>query len=616
MKLGIGYSDFKKIIDQKFHFIDKSLFIKEFLDDVTTEVSVITRPRRFGKTLNLSMLRYFLAESVYGESTAGLFDNLKINNCGKDRDGISYISYQGQNPVIFLTFKDIKETSFVDSIIKLKLIIQNLYREHRHLMNSKKLDVDEKDIIKKYLDGKVDKVDLELSIKILCEFLHKHYQKKVYILLDEYDTPIQSSYIAGYYNEMMDLMRGMLGASLKDNIYLNRAVITGVIRVAKESLFSGLNNIKIYSLMQSKYSQCFGFTEEEVNDLLKKAGMLKRTSDVREWYNGYRFAGSVVYNPWSIVNFIQNNELRSYWVNTSDNALIRDVVIHSSSEFKENLEKILLKKTCEQLLIDEHVVFADLKQNEGAAWSLLVSAGYLNVVSSRLDEDGTICTLEIPNKEIYGLYRSMIKSWLSSTRSINWYNEFLKNLLVGNTIKFAENLEIIFTQIVSVRDFGREPEIFYHGLMLVLVASIDSKLYEISSNRESGHGYHDIMIIPKDENKLGIILELKSVSKIPKKEQLITSALKKSAKEALVQIDKKKYVAGMRQRGIKKVVKIGIAFAGKRLQVATTAVATTTVATTTVATTVKSMDRETKRIKQTKQTKQTKKTKKIVKKKK
>ncbi|MBF0298087.1 MAG: AAA family ATPase [Oligoflexia bacterium] len=569
MKMAIGYSDFKEIIDQKFDFVDKSLFIKEFIDDTSAKVSVITRPRRFGKTLNLSMLRYFLAGEVGGESTKGLFDNLKIANCGNDINGVSYLSYQGKHPVIFLTFKDVKETSYAKFLNELCKLIQDLFQEHRYLMKSNQLEIDEKNIIQKLLEGDIEEGDLKSSLKRLSKYLFKHHGQKVYILLDEYDTPIQTSYIDGYYDEMIKLIQGMLGAALKDNQSLNRSVITGVMRIAKESLFSDLNNVRIYSVSQSKYSQYFGFTEEEIADLLQKAGMSDRTLVVKEWYNGYRFAGTIVYNPWSIVNFIENNELRPYWVNTGKNDLIRDLVINSSSEFKTSLEKLLTGERCEQL-IDEHVVFADLKQNPGAAWSLLVSAGYLNVVSSIIHEDGTVCILEIPNKEIYGVYRSMIKSWLSSARGINWYNGFLNNLLAGNMQGLTQNLEILFTQIVSVRDAGREPEAFYHGLMLGLVSSLDRNLYKVDSNREDGgYGHHDIMIVPKDENKLGIVLELKSLKEIPKKEPVIKRALEKSANEALVQIEEKNYTAGMQERGIKKIIKIGIAFAGKRFQIAT-----------------------------------------------
>ncbi|MBF0207467.1 MAG: AAA family ATPase [Oligoflexia bacterium] len=273
MRLALGYDDFKKIIIENFDFVDKSLFIKEFIDNASTEVSVITRPRRFGKTLNLSMLRYFLAAEVHGESTEGLFDNLNIARCGNDINGVSYISHQGQYPVVFLTLKDIKEPSFANALEKMCIILQSLYREHQYLLDSKELAENEKNIVRKYLDGRVGQVELEVSIKLLCEFLHKHYQKKVFILLDEYDTPIQSSFIKGYYEKMMDFMRGMLGAALKSNPFLNRAVITGVIRIAKESLFSGLNNVKPYSVLQSKYGQYFGFSEEEVCALLERAKM-------------------------------------------------------------------------------------------------------------------------------------------------------------------------------------------------------------------------------------------------------------------------------------------------------------------------------------------------------
>ncbi|MBF0208712.1 MAG: AAA family ATPase [Oligoflexia bacterium] len=483
MKLALGYSDFKKIIDQKFDFVDKSLFIKEFIDNTSAEVSVITRPRRFGKTLNLSMLRYFLAAEVGRESTKGLFDNLKIANCGNDINGLSYISHQGQYPVIFLTLKDIKETSYVNAVNKLRVIIQDLFQEYQYLIESEKLETVEKNFVQKLIDGNAEAVDLEISLLRLSKYLFKHYNKKVYILIDEYDAPIQTSFMNGYYDEMKALMQGLLGAALKDNLSLNRAVVTGVIRIAKESFFSELNNVKIYSVMQSKYSQYFGFTEEEVGDLLQKAGMIDRISDVSNWYNGYKFAGKTIYNPWSIVNFIENNELRPYWVNTGNNDLIGNLVINSDSEFKAGLEKLLLREPCEQL-IDEHVVFTNLKQNPGAAWSLLVSAGYLNVVSYKIVRQGLMCLLAIPNQEISSVYSNMIEMWLSSDRGIQWYNKFLSNLLAGNMQGFTENLEILFTKTISVRDSGREPEAFYHGLMLGLIASLDRNLYEISSNRE------------------------------------------------------------------------------------------------------------------------------------
>ncbi|MBF0208710.1 MAG: AAA family ATPase, partial [Oligoflexia bacterium] len=471
-----------------------------------------------------------------------------------------------------LTFKDIKETSYAKFLNELYKLIQDLYQEYRYLLKSNQLEIDEKNFIQKLIDGNVDEGDLKSSLKRLSNYLFKHHQKKIYILIDEYDTPIQASFVSGYYKEMMDLMRGMLSAALKDNIALNRAVVTGVIRVAKESLFSGLNNVKIYSVLQSKYSQYFGFTEEEVGDLLQQAGMLDHTLAVKEWYNGYRFAGTIVYNPWSIVNFVESNELQPYWVNTSDNALIRDVVIHSHDEFKTSLEKLLCGKTCEQL-IDEHVVFGDLKQNSGAAWSLLVTAGYLNIISSKRTEQGVFCHLQIPNQEIRIVYRNMIEMWLSADRGIQWYNNFLNNLLVGNICEFAAGLEKLLTQVSSVYDMASEPEAFYHGLMLGLTASLNHTVYELSSNREGGYGRYDIAITPKDNNKLGIILEMKSMNNESNRNtKSLTLLLEKSAKEALVQIDEKNYAAVMHQRGIKKIVKIGIAFAGKRFQIATTTI--------------------------------------------
>ncbi|MBF0207468.1 MAG: PD-(D/E)XK nuclease domain-containing protein [Oligoflexia bacterium] len=289
---------------------------------------------------------------------------------------------------------------------------------------------------------------------------------------------------------------------------------------------------------------------------------------MKEWYNGYNFAGTVVYNPWSIVNFIESNELRPYWVNTSDNVLIRDLVINSNNRFKTEFEKLLLGDSCEHF-IDEHVVFGDLQQDPYALWSLLVTTGYLNASSCELIGSRVKCSLQIPNKEIYGVYKNMIEDWLSYDQGIQWYNDFLNHLLSGNTEKFSESLEVLFSQIVSSRDMGAEPETFYHGLLLGLTASLDRNLYEVSSNRESGYGYYDIMIIPKDEIKLGIILELKSIKDLPSNERMASKALARSAKDALIQIDSRDYAAVMRQRGIKGVLKIGIALSGKHFKIAT-----------------------------------------------
>lgn len=569
MQLPIGYDDFRSIIDDKLGFIDKSLFIKEVLETKGVIVSVITRPRRFGKTLNLSMLRYFFAAEVDGRLTKGLFDSFKIAHVPGN-----YLEHQGQYPVIFVTFKDIKDLTFQDAVKDFCLLIRKLYRSHGYLQESTKLTAGERKLFTQFFDGEVDKNDLEQSLSILSEFLYKHYGKKVYILIDEYDTPIQAGYVNGYYDEMISFSRNLLSAALKTNSYLQKSIITGVIRIAKESLFSGLNNVEVYSVLQDKYSEFFGFTENEVKELLIKTNMLDKADEIRNWYNGYRFGNTVIYNPWSIANCVNKNSLQPYWVNTSDSALIYQLLINSSLELKEQLESLLTANKVVEHFINEHVVFGDLKNNEGAIWSLLVTSGYLKVSSQQITDQGTLCQLEIPNHEIRTVYRAMLESWLAGEHDLQWYNGFLADLLEGRIDGFTKKLKDVMLQIVSIHDTAKEPESFYHGLLLGFTASLSSKQYEIKSNRESGLGRFDILLIPRDNQKLGIILELKAV-KLPKKlpseetQEFIDNFLGGEAKLALEQIKAKKYSQELSSRGIERTLAIGIAFAGKEFRVET-----------------------------------------------
>jgi hypothetical protein len=361
-------------------------------------------------------------------------------------------------------------------------------------------------------------------------------------------------------------MRGLFSAGLKSNPYLYRAMLTGILRVSKESLFSGLNNLKVYSVLNSKYSEHFGFTEAEVNSLFTQTNLKNDPEQIKEWYNGYKIGGTVIYNPWSIVNCIQEQGvLKPYWVNTSDNTLVKDLLIQSSTQFKHKFELLLEGKVVEQF-IDENFVFTELKGNEAAVWSLLLMTGYLKAVFSKETEQGTLCQLQVPNQEIRNLYRKIIEQWLSNGKGVQWYNEFLNYLLTGNVEGFKASLGDIMMQTISVYDIAREPEAFYQGLMIGLTASLDKSDYEKKSNRESGYGRYDIAIIPRDTNKLAIILELKSVTP-PKKEKNLAPMLRQEAKEALTQIDHNKYTAELKQRGIRNVLKIGLAFSGKEFYV-------------------------------------------------
>ncbi len=562
MKLPIGYDNFRSVIDKKLTFVDKSLLIKDFLDDEGTQVALVTRPRRFGKTLNLSMLHHFFAAEVQGEPTKDLFKGLKIMQQGEQ-----YLQHQGKYPVIALSFKDIKQNSFEDSFQKLCDLFVSVYDEYGYLLDSNKVTDTQKRFIESILKREINPPQLENALKFLTGCLFQHHDHiRPLLLIDEYDTPIQAAYASKYYDKMVNFMRGLFSAGLKDNPYLHRAMLTGILRISKESLFSDLNNVKVYSMLNAKYSEHFGFTETEVNDLFNQAKLNTNPEEIKAWYNGYKISNTIIYNPWSIVNCIQEQGvLKPYWVNTSDNKLVKDLLIQSSTQFKHDFELLLEGKVVEKF-IDENFVFPELQVNQAAVWSLLLMAGYLKVVSSQETLQGTLCQLQIPNQEIRNLYRKIIEQWLSNGKGIEWYNQFLNDLLTGNMEELQKNLHEIMLQTISVHDFSRAPEAFYQGLMIGLTASLDKDQYEKRSNRESGYGRYDIVIIPKNTDKLAILLELKSV-KVPKKEEDLKPQLEKVAKEALDQIEKNKYSAELKQRGIGDVLKIGLAFCGKEFHI-------------------------------------------------
>ncbi len=550
MKLPIGVSDFQKVIEGGFEFLDKSLFIQDVIND--TDVILITRPRRFGKTLLLSMLKYFFSNGERDKKNHSLFHNLNISHSGPD-----ILSHQGKYPVIFLTMKDIKATHFKDCYQSFCELIAGLYEEHSYLLSNPNFSASEKKIYASILNQEASLSNIQTSLKNLTKYLHRHYQVRPIVLIDEYDTPIQQGYAHGYYIEVMGLFRNFLGSVLKDNTHLHKAVLTGILRISKESLFSGLNNIKVYSLLSERYAEYFGFTESEVLEILKKANMQENLDSVRAWYNGYQFGNATLYNPWSIINYVSDKgKLQPYWVNTSDNTLIKDLMFVSSFDFKSQFELLLQDITIETI-IDDHLVLQYLNANETAVWTLFLMAGYLKVVEQKLTDQGLWCKIAIPNREIRNLYRRIIETWLSDGRALNWYNQFLEELLNGNVDRMQKYLNDILLQIASVYDMAREPEAFYHGLMLGLTASVHQD-YEIKSNREAGFGFFDIMVIPKDIQKLGIIIELKISEE---------SHLEKTAKIALQQIIERRYASELVARGIQNILMLGIAFSGKHLMI-------------------------------------------------
>jgi len=551
MILPVGIENFGRVIERKLDFVDKSLFIKTLLDDKGTDVAVFTRSRRFGKTLNLSMLHYFLAEKVNGEETQGLFDGLKIAECGDE-----YMRHQGKYPVVSVTFKDIKASNYQSVYKDLSMLLSRVYHSHKDLLESPQLTSHQKNIFESIMAENAEESSVKSALLNLTHYIYIHSGKKPWLLIDEYDTPIQSGYMNGYYPEIIETMRSMFGAALKTNDYIEKAVITGILRVAKESLFSGVNNLEVYSLLRSEYGEHFGFTEVEVDEILKKADLSNKSEEIKEWYNGYKVGETVIYNPWSIVNYLkQKGEAKPYWVNTSDNQLIKDLLKKSTLSFKKEFEELVNGGFVEKL-IDENLVFEYLSNNPSSVWSLLLMSGYLKPLSIRQTYQGAYAKLGIPNKEVDNLYRQIVEQWLSNGHGLEWYNEFIDSLLTGKVALFQNHLERVIEQIASYHDFAKEPEAFYQGLMLGFTVSLSgSGIYQIKSNRESGLGRFDIMLIPKDANRLGIIIELKV------KEEKET--LEKAAKRGLIQIDEKKYAEDLKQVGIKKALKLGIGFYGK-----------------------------------------------------
>jgi len=567
MQLPIGISNFKTLITETdltgnhYLFVDKSLFIRDILNNLSG-VILITRPRRFGKTLNMSMLHHFLAQNVDGKPTHGLFDNLKIAaqpEC---------MQQQGKYPVIFLTFKDIKNSSFEAAYNDLQELISKAYEEHEYVLTGEKLTALQKQRYQSILERKAEDTDIRSALKNLTFYLYQYYGIKPIVLIDEYDTPIQTAYINEYYEPMIEFMRQFLAKALKDNSYLQKAVLTGILRIAKESLFSGLNNIKIYSLLDSTYGEYFGFTEPEVAALLEETKLSHNIKDVKTWYNGYQAGDTILYNPWSIINYlVERGKLSPYWVNTSDNRLVKELLINSSAGFKEQFE-ILLQDNPIEKLITENFVFTYLTENESLVWSLLLMSGYLKITSSTQMELGQLCKLAIPNKEVKILYRVIITEWLSGINDAAVFNDFLTNFLTGKMDKFTDSLRTIMLQTFSVHDVkGSVPEKFFHGFILGLLAGIDRNQYEICSNKESGLGRYDIALIPKDITKLGIIFELKSVDTSDSSALALNLRLTTAAELALQQIDSKQYVATMLQHNIQRCLKVGIAFGGKELAV-------------------------------------------------
>lgn len=547
--LPIGISDFKKLIDKQYAYVDKTLLIEELIER-GSEVALIPRLRRFGKTLNLSMLRYFFEKGE--ENTSYLFENLKIWKNAKCRE------MQGQFPVIFVTLKDVKHATWEETFASLRELIGAEFQRHRYLLEGETLNPQEKEDFEKIIRREDGKTLVEKSLFLLSEWLHRYHNKRVVLLIDEYDTPAHAAYIGKYYETLIGFLRNWLSAGLKDNMHLERGVLTGILRVAKESIFSGLNNISTFTILNEAFSDKFGLLESEVIELLANYGLSEKLSDIKKWYNGYRIGPCTdIYNPWSVLNCIANKgALAPYWVNTSDNALMKQLISQGTAAFKADIEQLLKDETIEKK-IEDGIVFSQLHQSPNAIWSLLLYSGYLT-----LDEApsyGTPCRLRIPNVEVGELYKSMVLDWFEQSIHEDNYRMLLDSLISGDIDTFSQIFQEFMLSSVSVFDVpSEESEKIYHGFVLGMLIGLRDR-YEVKSNRESGFGRYDVMLIPKNRSDLGIIMEFKKVGRFEK----IT--LEAAVESALKQIEEKRYAQELIDRGVKRILYLGFGFEGKQI---------------------------------------------------
>ncbi len=438
-------------------------------------------------------------------------------------------------------------------------LMSELYQKFEKQLYSEKISKNKQQYIKNIVSRSASKTDLAGALRNLTEYLNLYYGKPVVLLIDEYDAPILHAYSSGYYQEAISFFRNLFSAALKDNSHLAKGVMTGILRVAKENIFSGLNNVEVYSVLHPKYAQYFGFTDAEVDDLLKRANLSVDRNAIKNWYNGYSFGDQLVYNPWSIVKCIkEHGKLFPYWINTSGNELIKVLMIEASPAIQAKLERLMSGQPIREL-IDEHVTFDQLETNQTAVWTLLLMSGYLKATDIELEDQYLSCALHIPNQEVLAFYRSTITSWLSEKRGIVWYKQLLTELTSGNIEAFAESLQLMIDDSFSFRDTDKKNgERFYHGVMLGLVAGLRDR-YSIKSNRESGKGLFDTLLIPTDKTENGIVFEFKVAPG--------AAELEATAQQALQQIIAKEYIKELQQQGVNNIIKIGIAFAGKQIKV-------------------------------------------------
>ena len=539
-RIPIGLSDFKELIEENYYYFDKTKFIDEVIKD-GAKVKLFTRPRRFGKTLNMSMLKYFF-DIENKEENRKLFKDLYIEKTESFKE-------QGQYPVIFLSLKDLKATTWEEMQKDIKSTVARLFSEYKYLLK----DLDKFDTItfENVIMKNIELENLKEILKFLTKILYEKYSKKVVILIDEYDSPLVSAYTNGYYEKVKNFFKTFYSTVLKDNTYLQMGILTGIIRVIKAGIFSDLNNLRTYTILSDDYTDSYGLTEEEVEKSLKDYGIEAEISKVKDWYDGYKFGDSEVYNPWSILNFLQDKELRAYWVDTSGNDLINDVLKQITKDTIRALERLFDGEGLRQNISGTSDLSKLLNENE--LWELLLFSGYLTI-EEKIDQKNYI--LRLPNKEVKELFKdSFLEKYFGRGNKLS----YLMEALIENRIdEYEEKLQEILLTSVSYNDTKKGNEAFYHGLIMGMGLYLEGE-YITKSNIESGLGRYDFLVEPKNKNKRAYIMEFKSTDSLEKVEEI--------SREALKQIEDKKYDISLKQSGIKEITYMGIAFCGKQIKI-------------------------------------------------
>ena len=548
--IGIGESDFKGLRIKDNYYIDKTLYIKHIIDN-QSRVILVTRPRRFGKTLNMSTLRYFF--DCEKKDTSKLFEGLKIME-----QGDKYTSKLGAYPCIYITLKDVRGSNLEEMMLLFQTELNELFIDHANLLKSEKIFDVEKEMFNTILNLKGNKIQLQGAIKLLSRMLYREYEKPVMLFLDEYDVPLQNGYVQGFYDEAIEFFRTFYGTTFKDNQYIEKTVLTGVSRVAKESIFSGANNFRVYTVLDNEFAEDFGITENEMDKIIQDFNIQDDKEEIKKWYDGYKIGDTEgIYNPWSILNYLTDRKLMPYWVNTSSNDLIK-LILKNSSTIKEKIEALLRG---EEIIvpINFETIIVGIEQNEDNIWGLLLGTGYLKITEV-VNLAESVYKVKLPNYEIKNLFEGIIRDWFSNKVIGNNLRSILNDLVTLNMYEFERKFIVLVRQMFSFMDVGENTaENFYHAFVLGMLVGL-KETYYVNSNRESGFGRYDIMLEPKDKNGNSFVIEFKIL------DDLSEITIEQTIENAKKQIIDKKYEENLIERGFKNITKMVFAFKGKEFK--------------------------------------------------